>query len=513
MLDEIKEIQARVLKERENLIRAKIKECIRRAKEGEEQVKECRITPYDEMSIFKEMLEKAGLNEGIDFEFDVQENEYNEYATNIGIRITECFIDFSEMSSIPEFTNEQELLEYDEKEKLNLKFIDLKRLGIDVEQEHIDSYEKDNVEVENSKSDLEVTNELLKTKLEKLEKAKLSTIGCKLWHIREESKGILINEEEKEILSKLLMKNENSKSVMIQRKWHNADLDIGQEDDYFEDTCFIMMGDEIFSTDNKFISKDEIKDDYTSMMNEYDEDYKNVYKLETILGSKEELAENINIEKVFLNNHIITMEEAERKLFEAEEEVKEARKKVIKEKLKALQNNRTSEEISLTYEEQQILEQYIKSEKNSKSAIIQNNWHWSEDREDSYDYNECYIMIGDKIYSTTLNKFIDKDSIKMDFGDPIVDYEGTRTLFGNKEELTIPLNIDGLFDEERSIKENNSQIQEISSQDEYSESIVKYATRKVEVREQKDNAQQLAKEYEDLESTKESSRNDDNGEK
>lgn len=167
MLEEIQKINEKLLRERENLIRAKIKEIIRRIQEGEEQVEECRLQPDGEISIFRDMLTKAGFEDGVDYTFLTEEVDWNDYADSITIRVPEGAIWFSDMYGIPEFMpgNEQ-----------NLRILDLEKLGIDVRQinnssmnrlEKIQMLEKDVEEKRERQSEAEAEFENAYYELEK----------------------------------------------------------------------------------------------------------------------------------------------------------------------------------------------------------------------------------------------------------------------------------------------------------------------------------------------------------
>lgn len=134
------------------------------------------------------------------------------------------------------------------------------------------------------------------------------------------------------------------------------------------------------------------------------------------------------------------------------QQVKEKRKEMIRAKLQHLQENGISQISELTEEENEILASFLVENGDFNSVIVQHEWHYAyypEDQGNNYESTNCYLMIGDEIYSTINNEFIDIDQIEDDFRsdeDYGRDDDGRETLIGSKKLLTVPLNIEQLFD-------------------------------------------------------------------
>lgn len=122
---------------KENRVREKLKETIKDMMTGKEQSRDNSLYRNNEIYILLDMLKKAGLEEGKDFSFEEEPFEYNETVPELYIRIGDNILHFSGMSSITEIMSAQELEEdvqddpeYYLAKLLKLKPLELERLGI-----------------------------------------------------------------------------------------------------------------------------------------------------------------------------------------------------------------------------------------------------------------------------------------------------------------------------------------------------------------------------------------------
>ena len=139
MLEELQGMKARVVQERENLVRAKIKAIIKDIMDGNEQSSDNGLSRDNEIYVLLDMLKKAGLEEGKDYVFEEAPFEYNETVPELHIRIGNNIIHFNGMSSVTEIMSAEELedvqedSEYYEARLLELRSLRVERLGIDEE--------------------------------------------------------------------------------------------------------------------------------------------------------------------------------------------------------------------------------------------------------------------------------------------------------------------------------------------------------------------------------------------
>lgn len=122
---------------KEDRVREKLKESIKDMMTGKEQSRDNSLYRNNEIYVLLDMLKKSGLEEGKDFSFEEEPFEYNETVPELYIRIGDNIIHFSGMSSITEIMSAQELEEdvqddpeYYLAKLLKLKPLELERLGI-----------------------------------------------------------------------------------------------------------------------------------------------------------------------------------------------------------------------------------------------------------------------------------------------------------------------------------------------------------------------------------------------
>lgn len=126
---------------RENLVRAKLIATIEDVKAGNKKSREDNSLYQDnEIYVLLNMLEKAGLEEGVDYSYEEQPFDYNDTVPELHIRIGDNVLHFSGMSSVTSIATIEQIKEYidDENEESiyskisKLKPIDLGKLGIDI---------------------------------------------------------------------------------------------------------------------------------------------------------------------------------------------------------------------------------------------------------------------------------------------------------------------------------------------------------------------------------------------
>ena len=127
---------------------------------------------------------------------------------------------------------------------------------------------------------------------------------------------------------------------------------------------------------------------------------------------------------------------------------KEKKQDLIKAKLMEIQENGISNQTNLSPDEIVMLRSFLIDNGNPKSTWIQKEWHYDFDYED--DFIDCYILIGDKVYSISDNTFINRNNIKKDYSRDDF-YNGRKTLVGSKRQLTESLDINQLFGGEKGI--------------------------------------------------------------
>lgn len=122
---------------KENRVREKLKETIKDMMTGKEQSRDNSLYRNNEIYILLDMMKKAGLEEGKDFSFEEEPFEYNETVPELYIRIDDNILHFSGMSSITEIMSAQELEEdvqddpeYYLAKLLKLQQFELEKIGI-----------------------------------------------------------------------------------------------------------------------------------------------------------------------------------------------------------------------------------------------------------------------------------------------------------------------------------------------------------------------------------------------
>ena len=107
---------------------------------------------------------------------------------------------------------------------------------------------------------------------------------------------------------------------------------------------------------------------------------------------------------------------------------------------------------------------------NPNSAMVQLEWDMDYVSELQNNAIECYLMLKDRLYSVLQNRYISKKYIP---NDTDLSYDsGVETLFGNKEQLTEPFNIDELFFDDRN-KESKQSSQEETPRQIFENSLVR----------------------------------------
>lgn len=132
------------------------------------------------------------------------------------------------------------------------------------------------------------------------------------------------------------------------------------------------------------------------------------------------------------------------------EQLKEKRKEIVKAKLTEVQENGVSEKTKLTGEEYELLKDCIyKNDEYQTSALIQSEarqsqlaWEYGMGMDEVEE--KCYLKIAEKIYNSFDNSIIDKERIHNEMEQD--DAFSVSNLYGSKESLTTPLNIEKLFE-------------------------------------------------------------------
>lgn len=122
---------------KENRVREKLKETIKDMMTGKEQSRDNSLYRNNEIYILLDMLKKAGLEEGKDFSFEEEPFEYDETVPELYIRIGGNILHFSGMYSLTDIISVRELEEdvqedpeHYQAKLLKLQQFDLEKIGI-----------------------------------------------------------------------------------------------------------------------------------------------------------------------------------------------------------------------------------------------------------------------------------------------------------------------------------------------------------------------------------------------
>lgn len=145
--------------------------------------------------------------------------------------------------------------------------------------------------------------ELINQQLEDLEKQiqlkRQEMIKAKLRHIKENGIEEIASMTDKEIdmIKKYLLKYGNPTSTLIQHEWSEAYYPEDQWCDYDEYHIYIQLGGKLYNIEsNDFTDLSRLEDDYTEGNPENMEDYRG---LESVLGSKDKITEEFDIDQLF----------------------------------------------------------------------------------------------------------------------------------------------------------------------------------------------------------------------
>lgn len=145
--------------------------------------------------------------------------------------------------------------------------------------------------------------ELINQQLEDLEKQiqlkRQEIIKAKLRHIKKDGIEEIASMTDKEIemIKKYLLKYGNPTSTLIQHEWSDAYYPGDQGHDYDEYHIYVQLGGKLYNIEsNNFTDLSRLKDDYTEGNPENMEDYRG---LESVLGSKDKITEEFDIDQLF----------------------------------------------------------------------------------------------------------------------------------------------------------------------------------------------------------------------
>mgnify|MGYP004522980901 FL=1 len=136
--DLVEENEKRTSEAKENLVRAKLRATIQDIQEGKEQSRDNSLERDNEIYTLLEMLKKVGLKEGEDYAFEEVPFDYNNTVPELNIRVDDNVLHFSAMGEVTDIIPIEEIVnagdDFYEWRFLKLKSIDLEKLGIDVKK-------------------------------------------------------------------------------------------------------------------------------------------------------------------------------------------------------------------------------------------------------------------------------------------------------------------------------------------------------------------------------------------
>lgn len=148
--------------------------------------------------------------------------------------------------------------------------------------------------------------------LEKLiELKRQEIIKIKLKYIKENGVSELstMTEQEIEQLINYLSSEGNPASTLIRHEWHEAYYPEDSGYDFDEYKVYVRLGDKMYNVlSNEFIDPKELEEDYRLGNPENMEDYSG---LETVLGNKDALTKELDIDSLFETTRDINIEESE----------------------------------------------------------------------------------------------------------------------------------------------------------------------------------------------------------
>lgn len=154
--------------------------------------------------------------------------------------------------------------------------------------------------------------ELINQQLEDLEKQiqlkRQEMIKAKLRHIKENGIEEIASMTDKEIemIKKYLLKYGNPTSTLIQHEWSEAYYPEDQGHDYDEYHIYVQLGSKLYNIEsNDFTDLSRLEDDYTEGNPENMEDYRG---LESVLGSKDKITEEFDIDQLFDTTKNVSIE-------------------------------------------------------------------------------------------------------------------------------------------------------------------------------------------------------------
>lgn len=184
--------------------------------------------------------------------------------------------------------------------------------------------------------------------LEKLiELKRQEIIKTKLKYIKENEVSELstMTEQEIEQLINYLSSKGNPASTLIRHEWQEAYYPEDSGYDFDEYKAYVRLGDNLYNIlSNEFIDPKELEEDYSLGNPEDMEDYRG---LETVLGNKDALTEELDIDSLFETTRDIDIEEAEN-----EEEFYEKISGYAHKKIETREKNEQAKDLYEKYEGQ-----------------------------------------------------------------------------------------------------------------------------------------------------------------
>lgn len=172
-------------------------------------------------------------------------------------------------------------------------------------------------------NEIELINQQLADLEKQIQLKRQEAIKAKLKYIKENGVAeiSMLTEQEQEQLSYYLSLNGSPTSTLIEHVWSHALYPEDQMYDFDEYNTYVKLGENLYSiSSNKFINPEQLGEEYND---DSMEDYSGYSGLEYVLGNKDSITEELNIDTLFDTTRTTTIENEQEENLEEEQEYDE----------------------------------------------------------------------------------------------------------------------------------------------------------------------------------------------